>query len=80
MSKVIFKLDKKGVGELLKSQETADMCKEFAEEIRERCGDGYEVDIHPGGKTRSNASVRASTEKAIQDNFDNNTLEKALGR
>lgn len=78
MSKLKFKLNRAGVGKLLKSKETAEVCGDFANDIKNRCGDGYEVSIHPGGKTRANASVKAVTKKAKQDNLDNNTLEKAL--
>lgn len=78
MSNLKFKLNRKGVSGLLKSREAAEVCGEFANIIKERCGDGYEVSLHVGGKTRSNASVMATTIKARRDNLDNNTIEKAL--
>ena len=78
MSRLQFRLDRAGVGKLLKSKEAAEVCGDFARNIRDRCGDGYEVSLYPGGKTRANASIKAVTQKAKQDNLDNNTLEKAL--
>lgn len=78
MSKVRFKLRRAGVRELLRSQEAANVCAEYANVICGRCGEGYEVTTHPGGKTRSNASVMAVTVEARRDNLENNTLEKAI--
>lgn len=77
MSKTIFKLDRAGVGQLLKSAEMMSICEEHARAIQAKCGDGYEVTTHTG-KTRVNASVAATTYKARRDNLDNNTLLKAV--
>lgn len=73
-----FKLNKAGVRELLRSQEAANICTEYANAIRARCGEGYEVTTYVGGKTRSNASVMATTVEARRENLENNTLEKAI--
>ena len=78
MSRVKFELDRAGVRELLKSQEAMGICKEYASNIRNRAGDGYEVDTHVG-TNRVNASVYAATYKARRDNYENNTLLKARG-
>ena len=78
MAKTKFVLNYEGVGKLLKSEKVLKVCHQYAEQVAERAGDGYEVDDYPDGKTRVNVSVRAATEKARQDNFDNNTLLKAL--
>lgn len=80
MSSVKFKLKRSGVRELLRSQNAAAACAKFAGEVRERCGDGYEVTAYVGGKTRSNASIMAVTVEARRENMENNTLEKALRR
>ena len=40
--------------------------------------EGYEVTTYSGRK-RANASVHAETYEARKDNYDNNTLLKALG-
>lgn len=73
-----FVLDKKGVGELLKSAEALELVTGYANEIASRCGEGYVVTQYPNGKTRVNASVITDTEEAMQDNYDNNTLLKAV--
>lgn len=78
MKRTKFKLDYKGVGELMKSQEMGALMKEYAEAIQSRCGAGYSVDVYLNGKTRANASVYADTEEARRDNFENNTLLKAV--
>ena len=77
MSDFKFKLNSKGVRDMLRSQEVQAMLRERAEAIRGRVGDGYEVSTM-AGKTRANASVKASTVKAIIDNKKNNTLLKAV--
>ncbi len=53
------------------------MLRERAEAIKGRAGDGYEVSTFTG-KTRANASVKATTVKAIKDTKKNNTLLKAV--
>ena len=77
MSDFVFKLNRAGVRELLKSQEMQGILKEHATTIKNRAGDGYEQDIHVG-RNRANAMVRAETFKAKKDNSKNNTLLKAV--
>lgn len=72
-----FKLNRKGVGELLKSDEMQVILKEHATNIRSRCGDGYEQDERVG-KNRANAMVYANTYQAKADNLRNNTILKAV--
>lgn len=78
MSKVKFELNRAGVRELLRSQEAMSVCQEYANNIRNRAGDGYEVDTYVG-TNRANASVYAATYEARKDNYENNTLLKARG-
>ena len=78
MSKVDFKLDYKGVGQLLKSAEMQSICRAKAVEVQSRAGEGFEVTTHVG-KTRVNASVHATTYEARRKNLEDNTLLKALG-
>ena len=78
MSKGKFVLNRKGVRELMRSQEAMAVCTEKANEIQKRAGAEYEVTTHTG-KNRVNASVHAATYKAKLDNAENNTLLKALG-
>ena len=72
-----FELNRAGVAELLKSDAMMDICREYAEQVQGRAGDGYEVTTHRG-KTRVNASVAATTYEARRDNLENNTLLKSL--
>lgn len=73
-----FKLNRKGVQELMKSSNMMGICTDIANQVRGRAGDGYEVSTYTG-KTRVNASVYAATAKARKDNLENNTLLKARG-
>lgn len=77
MAKNTFKLNYKGVGELMKSEAMQTVLKEHATNIKNRCGDGYEQDIHVG-KNRANAMVSATTYQAKRDNLKNNTILKAV--
>ena len=78
MSKIKVELIREGVGELLKSDDVAAVCKQYAEAVASRAGDGYTVDTFVG-KTRVNAMVSAETKEAYNENLKNNTLLKALG-
>ena len=77
MSKMQFKLNRKGVADLMKSAEMKEVLKGYATGIRNRCGDGYEQDIYVG-KNRANAMVSAVTYQAKADNLKNNTILKAV--
>lgn len=77
MGSAKLELNREGVRQLLRSAEMAEICRQQAEMIRARCGDGYETDSYTG-KNRVNASVYAATGKAVQDNLKNNTLLKAV--
>jgi hypothetical protein len=77
MSNLNVVLNSEGIQALLKSDEMKAICEEHAQEIRSRCGDGYEMDSRVG-KTRVNAMVYADTVKAKRDNSKNNTILKAL--
>ena len=79
MGKMKFKLNRKGVAELMKSAAMQEVLKEYATGIRNRCGDGYEQDMYVG-KNRANAMVSASTYQAKADNLRNNTILKAVKR
>ena len=78
MSKVQIKLNSDGIRELLKSAEVMNECRSHAAEMASNLGtDDYEVSEYVG-TTRVNVSVRATSQKAIQDNLDNNTMLKAV--
>jgi len=80
MSKVKFKfkLNKKGVGELLKSGEMQTILNQHAYRTQSKAGAGYEAESFVGFD-RAHALVYAETPEAKQDNLDNNTLLKSLG-
>lgn len=77
MSKWKVQLNKEAVRQLLKSEEMQGLVSSKASEIRNRCGDGYDQDIHVG-RNRANAMVWAETAKAKKDNSENNTILKAV--
>lgn len=78
MSKVQIKLNSDGIRELLKSAEVMNECRSHAAEMAANLGaDDYEVSEYVG-TTRVNVSVKATSQKAIQDNLDNNTMLKAV--
>lgn len=77
MSNAKFKLNRKAVGDLLKSEEMQKVLENKATEIRNRCGDGYSQDVFVG-KNRANAMVSAESFQAKHDNMKNNTLLKAV--
>lgn len=77
MSRFKFKLNQSGVRELMKSAEMQSVLTNYASNIRNRCGSGYEQDIYVG-TNRANAMVSAATAKAKRDNSKNNTLLKAV--
>lgn len=77
MSSFKFKLNRSGVRELMKSAEMQSVLTNYASNIRNRCGNGYEQDIYVGSN-RANAMVSAATVKAKRDNKKNNTLLKAV--
>ena len=75
MSDFKFVLNRAGVRELMQSQEMQDVLVDFAQQVAEKAGDGYDVYI---GINRANVSVRTATEEAMADNLDHNTLEKSI--
>ena len=73
MSKAKFKLNRKGVRQLLRSEECMQMCKKYAYSVQSRLGDGYEV-TYRTGKNRVNAEVAAVSNKALLENLRSNTI------
>ena len=63
--------------QLLKSSATEQMCKEHAEQIANRCGEGYETETYME-PTRVVAKVYADSFPARRDNLKNNTILKAV--
>lgn len=78
MSSGKFELDRAGVRELLRSAEVKEACRERAQDVLNRAGDGYELDTYTG-QNRVNAMAWAESSEARRDNLENNTLLKAVG-
>jgi hypothetical protein len=77
MSNVKVVLNSKGIQEMLKSPEVADMCMQKAASALSRCGDGYETESRTYPE-RKGAVIKAVSYTAKQDNLKNNTLLKAV--
>lgn len=73
----VIKLNIAEIREFLCSEEVQKLVKDYADEIQQRAGDGYESSVYVG-RFRARASVKAMTRKAKQDNLKNNTLLKAM--
>ena len=77
MGNVKVKLNSAGIQELLKSSEVSAMVSEFAANVAQNAGEGFEVDVQPG-KFRAIARVKPATKSARDATFKNNALLKAL--
>lgn len=77
-NKVKIVLDSAGIQELLKCGAMQKICKDQADKIQQRAGDGFEVTTMVG-KTRCNARVEATTREAYFRNLHGNILLKAMG-
>lgn len=72
-----MELNYEGIGELLRSQEAADVCMKHASRIQRSLGGGYDANVQIG-KVRAVAEVRAYSKKAIRETVESNTLLKAV--
>ena len=77
MAKMKFELNPQGVRDLLKSNEIAEICINYAHDALGRLGAGYEVNTYLGEK-RFNAEIEAVTFEAKKDNLENNSILKSL--
>lgn len=77
MSKFKFELNKKGVRELMQSEEMQAILKGKADNALNSLGEGYKSDTYVG-KNRANAMVYADTYQAKKDNLENNSILKAV--
>lgn len=80
--KVVWKSD--GYIELMKSAEIQSELTKQAVAYRDSLGDGYEIEPAYIGVTRANVAIAGrrvgtATDEAYNDNYDNNTMLKALG-
>lgn len=74
MSNLTFVLDRPAVGAWLRSVEMEPLLRFGAQQVKDRCGEGYAVQVMP---TRAIALVETATPEAYADNLQNNTLLKA---
>ncbi len=78
MNKLV--LNSAGVNELLRSEGLRTAIEGHAAELVESLGDGYEYEIVYGAKDgRVRAFVKTASQKAVQDNLENNTMLKTAG-
>ena len=77
MDKFKFKLNRKGVRQLLRSEEMMRIVQGHAYATQSKLGAGYVV-TYRTGKNRVNASVAAMSPEARQENLEHNTILKAL--
>lgn len=82
MASLKFKLSRKGVKELLKSEEMEAILKKEAEAKAQQANamggvTGYESATHKG-KNRVYANIFPQSKDAAVDNLENNTLEKII--
>lgn len=75
---VRVELDTDSVRALMQSPEMQSILLETADEIRDRCGEGYASDCIIM-ETRAISSVYTENYTAMRDNLKNNTILKAMG-
>lgn len=78
MSKVEFKLNLPGLNELMKSPEMKACLEEAGTAVADAAGEDYGVRVHDADFV-SIANVYPTSQEAAQENYENNTLLKALG-
>lgn len=79
MSKIRFKLNLRGLNDLMKSGEMQAILNDAAGRIASAAGEGYEVEAAHPLSFAAIASVRAATYDSYYDALENKTLEKAIG-
>lgn len=77
-SKVKFKVNLKGLNELMKSEEVQGALEEAGKAVAEAAGEDYETNIKTG-RYIAFCNVETATEKAKKENLESNTLLKAVG-
>lgn len=78
MSSVKFKLNLRGLNELMKSAEMQAALQEAGDTVAAAAGDEYGVRVHTADFVAI-ANVYPDSEKAAEENSADNTLLKALG-
>lgn len=78
MASVTFKLNLPGLNELMKSPEMKTALGEAGHAVAGAAGSGYGVRVHDASFV-SIANVYPDTAEAAHENYEKNTLLKALG-
>lgn len=80
MSKVIkVKGNKAGYRQLLNGREMQQLLNELGNEVAQKCNGDYVVTTQMG-KVRAHTRVATNSRKTLNDNYDNNTLIKAVSK
>lgn len=74
---VKFQPNHEGIATFLRSRGVQDMLAAQAEEVRDRAGDGFDVQVNVG--TRARATVMAKTLEAKRRQARDHVLERAVG-
>ena len=75
MAKLKFELNRAGVRDILRGSAMRGIVESHAGEMQSRAGEGYTVRY---GRNRVLAFVETGSSEAFQDNYENNTVLKAL--
>ena len=79
MGTVKIELNPKGLQELFRSTGMRAACESAASAIKSSAGgDGYNVSFYTG-PNRAGAAVWVNSREALEDNYKNNTLLRAVG-
>ena len=78
MKKVVFKLDINGLRELMKGPEMQAVLQEAGDAVASGAGGDYGTRVHVADYVAI-ANVFPESKEAAKDNYENNTLLKALG-
>lgn len=80
MSKVIkVKGNKAGYRQLLNGREMQQLLNELGNEVAQKCNGDYVVTTQMG-KVRAHTRVATNSRETLNDNYDNNTLIKAVSK
>lgn len=78
MAKIRISLDYAGIGQLMRGEGMAAAVGEYGAAIASRAGSHYGFRVRNTGQ-RQAADVYTADREGVQDNYDNNTLLRALG-
>lgn len=78
MRSVDFKLNLNGLRELMKSSGMQSHLSSAGQAVASAAGQGYGTRVHEASYVAI-CNVYPDSEEAVQDNYENNTLLKALG-